>query len=210
MKKELKLAEGKMMELERREQELERRGQELNKREHELERKGQELNRKRVAIGVKEEESKTRSSVDSNSNFIQHGEEHGLPVEVGEEEEFVEFDRELKSILNKLTSRNWSSLLEKFQSLEIVSEKQLSLCVKLVVEKAVGEPGQAENCAKVCKDMQFKKVQIAGGGGVRFVNIRKLIISLCQKEFEQDGLKDSELQFENGMESYPGFCLETE
>ena len=97
---------------------------------------------------MKEEESETRNmenknNIDSNSNFIQHGEEHWLPVsvEVGEKEEVVEFVRKVMLILNKLTGRNLSSLLENFQSLEIVSEKQLLLCVKFVFEKAVCEPG---------------------------------------------------------------------
>ena len=214
-------------ELERKEQELERerRNQELNKREHELERKehelerrDQEMNRSREATVVKKEESETRNmenknNIDSNSNFIQHGEEHWLPVsvEVGEKEEVVEFVRKVMLILNKLTGRNLSSLLENFQSLEIVSEKQLLLCVKFVFEKAVCEPGgQAENCAKICKVMQMKKVQIEGDGGEGFVNFRKLLISMCQKEFEQDGLKDLELRFEKGIDISPDFCQEKE
>ena len=69
--------------------------------------------------------------------------------------------------------------------MEIVSEKQLSLCVKLVFEKAVGVPSQVEKCAKICKIMQLKKVQIAGGEW--FVKFRKLLINMCRKEFEQDG-----------------------
>ena len=214
-------------ELERKEQELERerRNQELNKREHELERKehelerrDQEMNRSREATVVKKEESETRNmenknNIDSNSNFIQHGEEHWLPVsvEVGEKEEVVEFVRKVMLILNKLTGRNLSSLLENFQSLEIVSEKQLLLCVKFVFEKAVCEPGgQAENCAKICKVMQMKKVQIEGDGGEGFVNFRKLLISMCQKEFEQDGLKDLELRFEKWIDISPDFCQEKE
>ena len=206
------------MERERRNQELNKREHELERKEHELERRDQEMNKSREATVVKKEESETRNmenknNIDSNSNFIQHGEEHWLPVsvEVGEKEEVVEFVRKVMLILNKLTGRNLSSLLENFQSLEIVSEKQLLLCVKFVFEKAVCEPGgQAENCAKICKVMQMKKVQIEGDGGEGFVNFRKLLISMCQKEFEQDGLKDLELRFEKGIDISPDFCQEKE
>jgi hypothetical protein len=75
-----------------------------------------------------------------------------MPMELGEEEEaIVKFERKVMSILNKLTGRNLPGLVEEFQSLEIVSGKQLSLCVKLIFEKAVGEPGQAFSCSKICK-----------------------------------------------------------
>jgi len=170
--------------------------------------KGKELNKMSETIGVQEEEFKTRSNIDSsNSNVIQHGEEPGLPLEVVDEE-VVEFGRKVKLILNKLPGRNLLSVLENFHSLEINSEKQLLLFVELVYEKAVGEPGQAGNCAKICKEVQMKRVQIAKRGGELVGNFRKLLISMCQKEFEEDILKDLELRFENQNGISFDFCQE--
>ena len=91
------------------------------------------------------------NNIDMKSNMIQHMEEHGMHMDFGEEEKaIVGFERKVKSILNKFTGRNLPGLVEEFQSLEIVSAQQLSLCVKLIFEKAVGEPGQAFSCAKIC------------------------------------------------------------
>ena len=40
-----------------------------------------------------------KNNIDINNNFIQHGEEHGLPLEVSEEEEF---EKKVMLILDKL------------------------------------------------------------------------------------------------------------
>ena len=125
------------------------------------------------AVHNKTRNMEKSNNIDMKSNMIQHMEEHGMPMDFGEEEEaIVGFERKVMSILNKLTGRNLPGLVEEFQSLEIVSAQQLSLCVKLIFEKAVGKPGQAFSCAKICKDMQCKTVQKGGDD----LNVRRLII----------------------------------
>jgi len=141
-----------------------------------------ELNREVVkeepAVQRKTKDKDQSKNVDRNRNLIPYMKENGMHLEFGEEENsIVVFERKVMSILNKLTGRILPSVMEEFQSLEIVSREQLSLCVKLIFEKAV-QPGHVFFCAKICEEMQWKK----GDDGVNF---RWLIIQMCQKEFDQ-------------------------
>merc|ERR1712192_87213 len=104
-----------------------------------------ELNREVVkeepAVQRKTKDKDQSKNVDRNRNLIPYMKENGMHLEFGEEENsIVVFERKVMSILNKLTGRILPSVMEEFQSLEIVSREQLSLCVKLIFEKAV-QPG---------------------------------------------------------------------
>ena len=50
--------------------------------------------------------------------------------------------------------------------------------------QAVDEPGFAVEYAKMCKNLQDKKIKDPGSG--ELVNFRKLLITRCQIEFQKD------------------------
>ncbi|KAG7197148.1 hypothetical protein KM043_007233 [Ampulex compressa] len=113
------------------------------------------------------------------------------PTSMTEEEAKTEvLYKKVRSVLNKLTPQNFSTLLEQVRSLTIDTEERLQGVINLVFEKAVDEPSFSVEYALLCKDLA--QIQVTSseryserqeGGGVSF---KKLIIGRCQKEFEKN------------------------
>ena len=108
-----------------------------------------------------------------------------------EADDVVTLKKNVIAILNKLTPQKFDTLVEKFGNLPITSQERLQVCMELIFEKAVDEPGFSVAYAKMCQTLQLKKVPTDESEGrpeaeVEFVNFRKLLISRCQKEFEKD------------------------
>ena len=55
------------------------------------------------------------------------------------------------AILNKLTPQKFDALVEKFNALPIDSQTKLQVCMELIFEKAVDEPGFSVAYAKMCQ-----------------------------------------------------------
>ena len=87
------------------------------------------------------------------------------------------FRQTVSAILNQLCFHNVYHLTEKLTA--FTSEREVKTCMELIYEKAISEtkPGVAELCAKLCQ--------------VNF-NFRKLLISHCQKEFENANIGNQE------------------
>ena len=87
------------------------------------------------------------------------------------------FRQTVSAILNQLCFHNVYHLTEKLTA--CTSEREVKTCMELIYEKAISEtkPGVAELCAKLCQ--------------VNF-NFRKLLISHCQKEFENANIGNQE------------------
>ena len=87
------------------------------------------------------------------------------------------FRQTVSAILNQLCFHNVYHLTEKLTA--CTSEREVKTCMELIYEKAISETklGVAELCAKLCQ--------------VNF-NFRKLLISHCQKEFENANIGNQE------------------
>ena len=94
----------------------------------------------------------------------------------------AELERNVRSILNKLTPQKFETLVQKFNDLPIDTEIKLKTCIELIFEKAVDEPEFSVAYARMCEVLREKDVDDSSGR----VNFRKLLIARCQKEFERD------------------------
>ena len=94
----------------------------------------------------------------------------------------AELERNVRSILNKLTPQKFETLVQKFNDLPIDTEIKLKTCIELIFEKAVDEPEFSVAYARMCEVLREKDVGDSSGR----VNFRKLLIARCQKEFERD------------------------
>ena len=95
------------------------------------------------------------------------------------------FRQTVSAILNQLCFHNVYHLTEKLTA--FTSEREVKTCMELIYEKAISEtkPGVAELCAKLCQVLRMKS-------NMETVNFRKLLISHCQKEFENANIGNQE------------------
>ncbi|XP_055935271.1 eukaryotic translation initiation factor 4 gamma 3-like isoform X2 [Argiope bruennichi] len=106
--------------------------------------------------------------------------------------------RNVLSILNKLTRQKFETLLSQLKGLNIDTIEKLALVIDLIFEKAIDEPNFSVPYANLCKHLALIKVPFSGTSGAQ-VNFRKLMLTKCQKEFEQD--RKDELKTEEKMKS---------
>jgi len=108
-----------------------------------------------------------------------------------------ELARKARAILNKLTPQKFDRLVDAFNALVIDNEEKLRLCMELVFEKAVDEPGFSVAYAKMCEVLQKKQVL---GADSQPLSFRKVLISRCQQEFEKDYIdKDEREKYEKNL-----------
>lgn len=94
-----------------------------------------------------------------------------------------EVNKNVRSILNKITPDNMPSLTERFKALPIDTIQRLEKTIDLVFEKAIEEQSFAPLYASLCSAMQSVQVNSKDGKTASF---KKLIISKCQSLFELD------------------------
>ncbi|GFY43048.1 eukaryotic translation initiation factor 4 gamma 3 [Trichonephila inaurata madagascariensis] len=122
-----------------------------------------------------------------------------VPNDVNMEElEKEKLKRSVQGVLNKLTPQKFETLLAQLKNLNIDTEEKLSLVIDLIFEKAIDEPNFSVPYANMCKHLALIKVPVAGTTGTQ-VNFRKLLLTKCQKEFEQD--RSDELKNEERMKA---------
>ncbi|XP_060849935.1 eukaryotic translation initiation factor 4 gamma 3-like isoform X2 [Rhopalosiphum padi] len=100
-----------------------------------------------------------------------------------EEQKNEEVNKNVRSILNKITPDNMPSLTERFKALPIDTIQRLEKTIDLVFEKAIEEQSFAPLYASLCSAMQSVQVNSKDGKTASF---KKLIISKCQSLFELD------------------------
>ncbi|KAF0749869.1 eukaryotic translation initiation factor 4 gamma 3-like isoform X3, partial [Aphis craccivora] len=100
-----------------------------------------------------------------------------------EEQKNDEVNKNVRSILNKITPDNMLSLTERFKALPIDTIQRLERTIDLVFEKAIEEQSFAPLYASLCSAMQSVQVHSKDGKTASF---KKLIISKCQRLFELD------------------------
>ena len=121
----------------------------------------------------------------------------------------AELERNVRSILNKLTPQKFETLVQKFNDLPIDTEIKLKTCIELIFEKAVDEPEFSVAYARMCEVLREKDVGDSSGR----VNFRKLLIARCQKEFERDymeGFDRAKFEAQLVTDEYEDFTMKYE
>lgn len=96
-----------------------------------------------------------------------------------------ELYRQVRSILNKLTTKNFNVLSEEFRKLKIDTKEKLTGVVDLVFDKAVNEPNFSAAYAQLCSYLAERSKEIVTSSAER-AYFKRMLISKCQYEFEQN------------------------
>ena len=103
-------------------------------------------------------------------------------------EELVKLKKDVLGILDNICPQNFDFLMERLHGLPITTQTHLQECVELIFEKAVEVPEFSVIASRMCQVLQMKKVSVENSQ-TETVNFKKLLISLCQKEFNKDYLE---------------------
>lgn len=109
-----------------------------------------------------------------------------------EERKTAELLKQFRSILNKLTPENFSTLIERLKTLQIDTVERLDSCISLVFEKAILESNYASSYAMLCKEVSdVFIVPLDPNNDQQKAVFKKRLITQCQREFEKH--RDNEL-----------------
>lgn len=109
-----------------------------------------------------------------------------------DEKKNEELFKQFRSILNKLTPENFSTLIGKLKTLQIDTVERLDSCISLVFEKAITESNYASSYAMLCKEVSDVFIVPLDANNVQQKAVfKKRLITQCQREFEKH--RDNEL-----------------
>lgn len=139
------------------------------------------------------EEVKLRESANAwRPRFLQKQEEVD-----DETKKTQELFKKFRSVLNKLTPDNFTTLVEQVKQYEIDTEERLDGCIKILFEKAIMEPNFTDTYAQMCKELGAI-ITIESTDKSKTPTFKRKLITQCQKEFETHH-KDKE-QYANELE----------
>lgn len=100
--------------------------------------------------------------------------------------------KQFRSILNKITPENFSTLIEQLKVLQIDTVDILDDCISLVFEKAIMEPNYGASYAQLCKEVSdVFVVPLDENNSQQKAVFKKRLITQCQREFEKH--RDNEI-----------------
>ena len=109
----------------------------------------------------------------------------------------VELLKQFRSILNKITPENFSTLIVQLKELKIDTVDLLDNCISLVFEKAIMEPSYSASYAQLCKEVSdVFVVPLDENNTQQKAVFKNRLITQCQREFEKH--RDNELVKNNG------------
>lgn len=109
-----------------------------------------------------------------------------------DEKKTVELLKQFRSILNKITPENFTTLIQQLKVLNIDNVDILDSCISLVFEKAVMEPSYGASYAQLCKEVSdVFVVPLDENNSQQKAVFKKRLITQCQREFEKH--RDNEL-----------------
>lgn len=115
--------------------------------------------------------------------------EEDLPED---EKKIAELLKQFRSVLNKITPENFSTLIDQLKVLKIDTVDLLDSCISLVFEKAIMEPGYGASYAQLCKEVSdVFVVPLDTENSKQKAVFKNRLITQCQKEFEKH--RDNEL-----------------
>lgn len=109
-----------------------------------------------------------------------------------DEKKTLELLKQFRSILNKITPENFTTLIEQLKVLKIDTVDILDACISLVFEKAIMEPSYSASYAQLCKEVSdVFVVPLDEHNSQQKAVFKKRLITQCQREFEKH--RDNEL-----------------
>lgn len=109
-----------------------------------------------------------------------------------EEQKTAELKKQFRSILNKITPENFTTLIGQLKGLKIDNVEILDSCISLVFEKAILEPNFGASYAQLCKEVSdVFVVPLDENNSQQKAVFKKRLITQCQREFEKH--RDNEL-----------------
>lgn len=109
------------------------------------------------------------------------------------------FVRDVTAILNKVTPQTYDKLLKQLDEIELGSYERLNGMITIIFSKAVEERAFCSLYAKLCQHFQKKQITVPDESGQRLTHsFRQLLLTRCQKEFENDYRQDIEYEKRKG------------
>lgn len=109
-----------------------------------------------------------------------------------EEKKTAELKKQFRSILNKITPENFTTLIEQLKMLKIDNVDILDSCISLVFEKAILEPNFGASYAQLCKEVSdVFVVPLDENNSQQKAVFKKRLITQCQREFEKHRVKNN-------------------
>ncbi|CRK98546.1 CLUMA_CG011897, isoform A [Clunio marinus] len=103
-----------------------------------------------------------------------------------EEKKTAELLKQFRSILNKITPDNFTTLLDQLKVLNIDTVDRLDSCISLVFEKAITEPNYGASYAQLCKEVSdVFVVPLDSKNSEQKAVFKNRLITQCQREFEK-------------------------
>ncbi|CAF3682682.1 unnamed protein product [Adineta steineri] len=107
--------------------------------------------------------------------------------------------RDVKAILNKVTPQTYDKLQKQLELLEIDRYERLEGMITIFFSKAVDEPAFSFLYARLCKQFQKKQVTVPSEDGKTVTHyFRQILLTRCQKEFENDYRQEIEYDKRKG------------
>lgn len=104
-----------------------------------------------------------------------------------------EIYKKIRSTLNKLAPQKFQTLVRQVTEMEINTEERLKGVADLIFERAISEPCFCVAYACMCRNLATIKVVSTSKQG-EFVNFRAILLTRCQREFENDKDLGKEMQ----------------
>ncbi|CAH0558179.1 unnamed protein product [Brassicogethes aeneus] len=110
-----------------------------------------------------------------------------------ENKKTAELYKKVQDVLDKLTPKNFDTLIAQTRKLEFSNAERLQGVIDLVFEKAVDEPNFSVVYPRMCRELALIQVPTANSTpeAPDFVNFKKLLITKCQIEFEKQSVDES-------------------
>jgi hypothetical protein len=117
-----------------------------------------------------------------------HKSENAYKIGAGKHDEENSLRRQVKSLLNKITAENFTSITDKLANLELTQAIDLDIVIDLVFDKAVNEHNYCEMYADMCLVLRtrFPEFQAPEGDeeGAPTLTFTRALLNRCQEEFE--------------------------
>lgn len=111
---------------------------------------------------------------------------------LNDKDESTKLFNSLRGILNKLTPQHFDTLMEQVKELAIDSESKLAGCISLLFEQCIKQPIFSGLYARMGKCFSLLTVP-SSEDPTKTVTFRKLLLTKCQMEFEQDKENEKEI-----------------
>ena len=96
--------------------------------------------------------------------------------------------KEIKSVLNKLTPQNFDKLVLRLIDIKFTQERSLVGLIDQIFDKSLTEPTFCELYAQLCQSLRDQLPEFENAEDGKKVTFRRVLLNKCQEEFEKGDL----------------------